>query len=493
MTLASGDGRFTLRGVGAGRIVRLEVSGDTIATTGADAIGRPGPIPELIQPGGRAWERYDLRPDSFDLAVLRSRPVVGIVRDAATRQPLADWAVSSSFIDSASSRIVAVTAQTDATGRYRLDGQPWPERYRIFFVPPRGEPYLPAVVGKVAELGAEPVVCDLDARRGVMTSGRVTDRATGQPVAGIVQVFHIDGLVDPDPAESELAATNARRIGVDGQFEIVAPLGRNVVRFRADRPGRYQTDLRGLPLLAAPGRGRGRDRDRDGPDWFGLHLDPAQSNAFAPLDLDLDPDPDQHIGSATVDLQVEAKPTVELMILDPDGHPLAGAEVEGIDAEAPARTRPEESARVTLFGLDPATPRRVTARHKGRRLAGTMLVNAAGPPPTLRLLPWGEIRGRLVGVDGQPRGNARFASGSQFFEGPRVEPIAALPTDPDQAPCRTDRDGQFHLVGLVPGLHYSASIREHGNALDGDFFIDVGVRPGDVRELGDVRTVQPAP
>ena len=126
-----------------------------------------------------------------------------------------------------------------------------------------------------------------------------------------------------------------------------------------------------------------------------------------------------------------------------------------------------------VYALDLPKPRRVTIKHAGRKLVGSIVLKGdeAGPL-TVRLQPWGTITGRVLDDDGQPRGPLEL-----YSFGPRI---------------LVGHDGKFRIEGLVPGLKYGASVRQ-GGRFRGDVFHDVTVAPGEVKDLGDVKVIAPKP
>ena len=62
--------------------------------------------------------------------------------------------------------------------------------------------------------------------------------------------------------------------------------------------------------------------------------------------------------------------------------------------------------------------------------------------------------------------------------------------DPDRPPIHTDKDGQFRIEGVVPGLKFGLSLRHGRKYLAGDPRIGTRqVKPGETLDLGDRRTI----
>ena len=133
-----------------------------------------------------------------------------------------------------------VEATTDAQGHYRLSGLPKGSAYRLFVEPGAGLPYPRASLRAPAGTPAlEPVTFDIALKRGILVRGRVTDKATGQPVPGISKsyAFRDNPLVREFPASRR--TTRPTPIEDDGRYEVVALPGRSLIACRSEL-GRYR-------------------------------------------------------------------------------------------------------------------------------------------------------------------------------------------------------------------------------------------------------------
>ena len=99
-----------------------------------------------------------------------------------------------------------------------------------------------------------------------------------------------------------------------------------------------------------------------------------------------------------------------------------------------------------------------------------------GGSVTVRMEPGAAVTGRLVDADGQPRAGLELEiafrlkgdSGFREFSRERV---------------RTDRQGRFRIAALLPGHEFRLSDDQ------GELFFR-GARPGETKDLGDVRMKQ---
>ena len=123
--------------------VRLDVTGQldgpTVVTEHLSILSRPGePISvRTLQIGPPLLTTY--YGSSFRHVAAPTRPITGVVRDKATKQPLAGFTIRSHSFEAEPNyfgMVENVQTTTDAEGRYRLVGLPADNRYRIVAVPP---------------------------------------------------------------------------------------------------------------------------------------------------------------------------------------------------------------------------------------------------------------------------------------------------------------------------------------------------------------------
>ena len=178
------DGRFTIKGVGAGRVVfDLEVSGTGIANDRFSVITKPGDGidlntlrgPHLVVP-----HEYRTYGATFEHVVQDVRLVTGTVRDLATGLPIQGVQVAAWGPEYAD-------AFTDADGKYQLVGLAPAEQYQVTAWPWENrrsrQPFVTTTKTVQAAAGQEPVTADFDLVRGVILRGKLTDKLTGKPIA----------------------------------------------------------------------------------------------------------------------------------------------------------------------------------------------------------------------------------------------------------------------------------------------------------------------
>jgi hypothetical protein len=126
---------------------------------------------------------------SFRHVAAPSRPVVGVVRDKDTKEPLAGVAIRSSAL--ANRRIHFMPGQemvrttTDIRGRYSLTGMPRGKGNEIRVMPAWGTPYV-AVRADVPDApGQTAATVDIELKKGVWIEGKLTDKVTGRPCKAV--------------------------------------------------------------------------------------------------------------------------------------------------------------------------------------------------------------------------------------------------------------------------------------------------------------------
>jgi RNA polymerase sigma factor (sigma-70 family) len=462
------DGRFRMTGIGRERVVSLWIEGPTIATAFADvhARTRPGPTYQLAmqrdKPEFGALVYYDA---AFDYAAAPTRPIQGTVRDKDTGQPLAGVSIRSDrFAGNEISGRDHVRTTTGADGRFRLVGMPPGSGNRITAGPGPAQPYLGAGADVPGGAGPGPATVDFALKRGVAIRGKVTDKATGQPIPAFVEYF---ALVDnPHRAEARQLPMGGVHTRPDGSFEVVGLPGRGLVAARGERD--YYLVSQGADKIA------GAD-DRGTFRTFPHICDSQQQHAIVAINLA------DGARSLTCDLALDPGMTLSGTVVGPDGRPLSGC--TAIDlcphtmsfniVKLPLGT-------FTARALDPKRPRPLVFRHDEKKL--TAVVVARGDersPLTVRLQPAGTVTGRLLDDDGQPRRGARindrYAEG-QFGPGYYFPFLHSSLGD----------DGRFRIEGLIPGVAYNLGARD-GMSFFGDFTTGVKLQPGETRDLGDVK------
>src|SRR5262249_51899400 len=144
-------GRFRLTGIGRNRLVAAQLDGPTITSQHLHMLTRPGEAIEVTDYEGKPKSNDPRRVTtyygaSFRHAAAPTRPIVGVVRDADTRKPLAGVTIRSHALTIGPGSYLEfdlARTTTDAQGRYRLTGMPKRAGNQIVAIPDRDQPYVP--------------------------------------------------------------------------------------------------------------------------------------------------------------------------------------------------------------------------------------------------------------------------------------------------------------------------------------------------------------
>ena len=384
------EGRFRINGVGRERLVELCLEAPTVATRNLSVTTRPGPA---ISVGG-LWKAGDadgamiVHGTGADHVVAPCKPVVGVVRDKDTGKPIPGAVVTGS--QRAGGRTAYQTeprAVADHEGRYVLTGLPKGDGNVLRAVPPEGQPYLITLHRVGDSPGLDPITVDIALKRGVWINGKVIDKATGRPVPA-----HVEYAVFADnPNRTEvpdLSVDNDTQTRPDGTFRLVGLPGRGLIGARG-HDDRYRM---------AVGADKIKGTDENG--LFQTYPRVLLAGNFHTL-VEVNPAK----GADALECEVALDPGRALTgtVLGPKGKPLAGALACGLTATGTWESQPLKGAEFTLTGLEKGRPRVLQFVHKGKGLAGFLVVKGdEGKPLSVRLEPSGVLTGRLVTPEGNP-------------------------------------------------------------------------------------------
>ncbi|MGH7139288.1 MAG: M56 family metallopeptidase [Pirellulales bacterium] len=269
-------GRYRVNGIGRERVAMLRFTGPTIAYTEIDVVTR------RVKPFQMLTRAFDkgTRPvygADLDLTASPTQPIIGTVRDADSGQPLAGVTVANNnwLPGVVGSRLVRAT--TDKSGRYRLEGLPKTSGIELLAVPNDDRPFFMQEAAVPESPTLDPVTVDFDLHRGIWITGRVTDKATGEPAAARVRYFPF--------LTNEFAHKRTPEFGKDVLPKMVH--GAMYERYTTRPDGAYR--LVGLPGRAIVGAespslpyrvGVGANTISEGPDQYG-HF-PAYHNNLPP-------------------------------------------------------------------------------------------------------------------------------------------------------------------------------------------------------------------
>jgi len=189
------------------------------------------------------------------------------------------------------------------------------------------------------------------------------------------------------------------------------------------------------------------------------------------------------------DITLDPGRSLEGAVLAPDGKPLNGASIYGLQNLGSWSGLGTDVSMFRIVGFEPEgsaakIPRTLLFRHQGRKLAGWVDLKGDEPGRSAsNSSPWGVVVGRIVDPEGKPQADVTLhvhvADRKRLGNG-NIE-------HPDRV--RTDADGRFLIDGVAPGLPYRLDVQAP-TGQRGTSRIDVAAtRPGQTIDMGDLKVV----
>jgi hypothetical protein len=468
--LATGaDGRFRLTGIGRDREVQFHLEGPRIQYGPVRALAREMKAPVEPRPAKR-FERAipKVYGATFEHVAAASRPIRGVIRDKKTGQPLPGVQLR---VDGSTDQ-----TKTDAAGRYELLGCPKSAEGYFVSATPTGQLYFSAGIRFPDAPGLDPIRGDIELVSGIVVQGRVTHRATGQPIAGAK--VHYNPLV-PNPFVRRFGPEGAganpcswTETGADGSYRLVVLPGPGVLGVVASSPTKSF-----MPALLTAQELKdflGHNEDYNNRDMLKVQ---AGVNSFTVMGQKgyhhlLLINPAEQDEALTRDVTLQPARRLRGKVVGPDGKPLAG--VSAYNLAPGVVSQPLTADTFTVEGLNPRRARPLIFVTEDRKLGAFWIVRGQVKEPlTVRLEPCGSVTGRLLD-DGQPRAGARVWLDPEQLDDYYV-PVKV----------KTDATGRFRIEGLLPGQRYRARLGPDplGQYLSAPFT----VRPGEHKDLGDIQ------
>jgi RNA polymerase sigma factor (sigma-70 family) len=478
-TVTDAEGRFVLKGIGRERVVALTIEGPTVASTNVWAMTRAGEKVRVAMQQHGAGE-VTLAGATFEQIVPPCRPIVGSVRDKDTGKPIPGAIVESYIIGGKNFTQTHLRAVADKEGCYRLLGMPKVEGNQIRVGPPDGQPYLTALATVRDGPGLEPVTVDVELKRGVWITGKITDESTGKPVPSWIQYAVFGDNPNLPDAPGLIFDHNMQTRPEDASFRFVGLPGRGLVSARAQQPGSYRV-------------GAGAERIKD-LDRFIIPAGGARGVFGPQFHTVAEVNPEKEAESATCNLVLVGGVTLSGTISGPDGKPVAGALVRGLNDGDYWDEQPS-AAEFRVVGLRSGESRLLQFSHPEKKLAGSLVVRDDEKAKlTVKLEPAGTLTGRFVTTEGKPLGELEIfcpTSGPVPSPGMREKldvTAGSFPRGP-----RTDKDGRFKIEGLAPGLKYHLGLSRGMFFLrpEGDVTKGVTVKAGETNDLGELKVPLP--
>ncbi len=466
------QGWFTLRGIGQGEGVEVQVRDDRFARQDLHI------------------EAEDGNPAQKRTFVLNAAHIIeGRVTYADTGKPAAH------------ARLVVqggryISGEADADGRFRLN--PFadnPERtetgekiFTVFAHPGDGEPYMSLSKDLPWQPGAPRQTLDFVLPRGVLLRGTIKDATSGKPLEGVQVQYEPLPNVSFDRREYVVTGSWSPAItGREGTFAIgVLPRKGHLVVLGPT--AEYLLNEYGSQLISS-GRPGGLRK---------------YAQAVVPIDAEGKKEP------VEVSISLKKGVTLEGRVLDPEGKPVERGTLEtcfnvGVQAFRWGGNRvPVTRGRFFLPGLDSDRVYPLVVIDSNRRWGAAVELPAKGnlkKPLTIQLAPCGAVRARVLDEAGKPVANYQLGLQivltkgryqSDFDGNVRDESLAADAGAPYlngmwyQGEPATDAEGRITLPGLIPGATYRLLTTDRGQiSIDSSVLKDFSVGTAETRDLGD--------
>jgi RNA polymerase sigma factor (sigma-70 family) len=226
------DGRFSLPGGGAERVLTLRVRGTGIAESEVLVANRDGLDPKPYNQA-RADRLAEMRvartgmsgtllsgPD-VSVVAEAEKPVRGVVKDADTGKPRAGVRVFLKH-DEGERLVPPLRATTDAEGRFEVRGAHKARSYALEVEDDLEAAYVGAYARAADTAGYEPVTIDVKVKKGVIITGKVINAATKKALPGVASVAVLsDNPFVKDYPELTSRGLYPQATGEDGTFRLM--------------------------------------------------------------------------------------------------------------------------------------------------------------------------------------------------------------------------------------------------------------------------------
>jgi RNA polymerase sigma factor (sigma-70 family) len=484
------DGQFEVRGVGRDRIARLSFYGGGVADGSLDVMARAAKTPPkapharqqdalMFGKEGAFMGTYpqgtQLVGATFDYIGSPTKPITGVLRLKGSGKPVAGAVVRAA--DPATH--TSVTARTDATGRFRLDGVPKGAFYQLRFNPRAGiDPFLAHTEILDDTEGLKPIETTIEVPPGVIVTGRLIDNATRRTVPP-ADVRYIKA---PDNVGVGNAPMGFARLP-DAAFAITVPPGHAMIA--ATAAVSTKDDPFACARLKATDRGKGIGGFGDA-ETFRFPLSGSHTYQFVTVPAGTEP--------FAVELELTRGDSRKGSVVGPTGKPVTGARAYGLTGRW-GQVLTIDADSFELHGLERGHPRLVLFTHQDLRLVGSLLLKdddtKSEAPLVVHMERAGSVKGRLVDEDGQPLSGTKLAAMTIDSDGMNLPPGSDA-LWPDNETLTSDADGRFQVDGLKQYAKTTIFLtapgtRPNARLSTGDVLKNLTAEPGQVRDLGDVK------
>ncbi len=479
------DGRFELTGLGSGQLVTLRLRGAGVADAEVLTLNRDGFDPEPVNKRVRTSEfrsfsgRWTLAGPDPAVVMSQEKVVRGTVTDPAgkPRAGVRVWLSRTNRHDLNADHNVATT---DTDGRYEIRGARKHAGYMVEVPPDTAAGLLPCQGFADDTVGYEPITIDLKQAKGVVVTGKVTNKATGEPVhcSMYPQVMANNPFVDKFPPFMNAAALGCEQYHTDkaGRYRVVVIPGRVLLSASPQRAGRAEFK----PLAPDP-KFSDQFAAADGTLLFNAfgggqaHVQGCWCQVVEAKEGDTE---------LTVDAALEPATRTPVRVADADGKPVTGVSATGV-THIEFEHANEVVGPLVVFNLEAKKERVLAVAHKGRKLVGTLKLTADTKDPLVTLGGGGGVTGRVVDGAGQP---VEGVTVKLHFD--RREVAEAFEVIAPASPVTTDAKGHFRFDTLPPGWQFRFTFSKGAKRFGPDYDKAPKFQTekhGELKELGDMK------
>jgi RNA polymerase sigma factor (sigma-70 family) len=446
------DGRFEFRGVGAERLLAMRIGKAGFTEREACIANRKDLDAKQYNPTAvSTWLLYGPEPT---IVVEREKLIRGRVTEIGTGKPRAGVHVILSRREGGDLLRLPIGAWTDKDGNYEIRGARKAGGYMVEVKSDAATAQMACQGSSGDTPGYDPIVINLEVKKGVIITGRMIDKSTGDPVVGFAMagVLSDNRFVNEYPTFNSSAWFRMHETDSEARFRVVAIPGPVILM---GGPNSWDEMKRFKRPLNDPKYPKYFPKDKNiGGAYYipGGAITPIQGAFCKVLEIKAD--------ATEVEQNIELEPAgaLEVKIRDADGKPLANTIVAGQGIRAGALPRPCDTDTCPIFRLEAGKPRLVVFFEPKRKMVGTLTLKGDEKDPVVTLGPTGSAKGRLLTADGKPAAGVEIVM--QYSDRAADDAHAGLNKD---TRLITDKDGTFAVDGLVPGIAFHLAFKRTGS------------------------------
>ncbi|WP_161604809.1 carboxypeptidase-like regulatory domain-containing protein [Roseiconus nitratireducens] len=368
----------------------------------------------------------------------------GRLTDAETGAPVEGMRLSARM----KGHLTPGVATSDQDGRYEIKGLPTEGQMRLSVLNPGDQPYLDAEIERNVSATRPLGAIDFKLDRGALITGVVTDRRTGEPVAGNIGYLSWPNNESLNRLHQPYDTFNTQATDKHGRYAIVVPPGPGVLAFQARHRTQYdfaESSDFGFPTGQA-GMFLSGNRGYFRPDEFHFlkRIEPSASTR-----------------EVQIDITIGRGPVMTVRATKAGGGFFQQLDVRGI-RRLSRTTVP--GGEFEIGGMKAGEKRSVFVRDPEREFAGVFELEFTenAPVADLQVERSATVSGHLVNADGRPQTRWMVAAVSAgAVESAAQNNGLSTPGFFEFDETQTDADGYFRLTGLPPGVRVEIAVAKN--------------------------------